>query len=92
MNAILIILVKNNFIKKGEKLEEKVKKVLSNDIKPYLKSHGGDVKLLSVSEDGTVKVKLTGACGGCPMAQMTLKGFVEKALKTKIPEIKKVIT
>jgi Fe-S cluster biogenesis protein NfuA len=92
LNAILIILVKNNFIKKGEKLEEKVKKVLSNDIKPYLKSHGGDVKLLSVSEDGTVKVKLTGACGGCPMAQMTLKGFVEKALKAKIPEIKKVIT
>jgi Fe-S cluster biogenesis protein NfuA len=73
-------------------LEEKVKKVLANDIKPYLKSHGGDVKLLSVSDDGTVKLKLTGACGGCPMAQMTLKGFVEKALKAKIPEINKVIT
>jgi len=73
-------------------LEEKVKKVLANDIKPYLKSHGGDVKLLSVSNDGTVKLQLTGACGGCPMAQMTLKGFVEKALKAKIPEIKKVIT
>lgn len=80
------------FTKKGEILEEKVKKVLTNDIKPYLKSHGGDVKLLSVSDDGTVKIKLTGACGGCPMAQMTLKGFVEKALKAKIPEIKKVIT
>lgn len=73
-------------------MEEKVKKVLANDIKPYLKSHGGDVKLLSVSDDGTVKIKLTGACGGCPMAQMTLKGFVEKALKSKIPEINKVIT
>jgi len=73
-------------------LEEKVKKVLANDIKPYLKSHGGDLKLLSVSDDGTVKLKLTGACGGCPMAQMTLKGFVEKALKAKIPEVKKVIT
>ncbi len=73
-------------------MEEKVKKVLANDIKPYLKSHGGDVKLLSVSNDGTVKLQLTGACGGCPMAQMTLKGFVEKALKAKIPEIKKVIT
>jgi Fe-S cluster biogenesis protein NfuA len=47
---------------------------------------------LSVSDDGTVKLKLTGACGGCPMAQMTLKGFVEKALKAKIPEVKKVIT
>jgi Fe-S cluster biogenesis protein NfuA len=73
-------------------LEEKVKKVLANDVKPYLKSHGGDVKLLSVSDEGTVKLKLTGACGGCPMAQMTLKGFVEKALKAKIPEVKKVIT
>ena len=73
-------------------MEEKVKKVLANDIKPYLKSHGGDVKLLSVSDDGTVKLKLTGACGGCPMAQMTLKGFVEKALKAKIAEVKKVIT
>ena len=73
-------------------MEEKVKKVLANDIKPYLKSHGGDVKLLSVSDDGTVKLKLTGACGGCPMAQMTLKGFVEKALKAKIPEVKRVIT
>lgn len=73
-------------------MEEKVKKVLASDIKPYLRSHGGDVKLVSVSDDGTVKLKLTGACGGCPMAQMTLKGFVEKALKAKIPEIKKVIT
>jgi Fe-S cluster biogenesis protein NfuA len=73
-------------------LEDQVKKVLNKDIKPYLKSHGGDVKLLSVSDEGVVKVKLTGACGGCPMAQMTLKGFVEKALKTKISGVKKVIT
>jgi Fe-S cluster biogenesis protein NfuA len=83
-------------MKKGEKLEEKmeekVKKVIANDIRPYLKSHGGDVKLLSVSDGRVVKLKLTGTCGGCPMAQMTLKGFVEKALKAKIPEVKKVIT
>jgi Fe-S cluster biogenesis protein NfuA len=73
-------------------MEEKVKRVLDRDIKPYLKSHGGDVKLISVSADGTVKLRLTGACGGCPMAQMTLKGFVEKALKAKVPEIKKIVT
>lgn len=73
-------------------MEELVKKVLSRDIRPYIKSHGGDVKLLSVSDNGTVKIKLTGACGGCPMAQMTLKGFVEKALKAKVPGVKKVIT
>ncbi|MEJ2306540.1 MAG: NifU family protein [candidate division WOR-3 bacterium] len=73
-------------------MEEKVKRVLDRDIKPYLKSHGGDIKLISVSADGTVKLRLTGACGGCPMAQMTLKGFVEKALKAKVPEIKKIVT
>ena len=73
-------------------MEEQVKRVLNQDVKPYLKSHGGDVKLLSVSDDGVVKLKLTGACGGCPMAQMTLKGFVEKALKTKIPGVNKVVT
>jgi len=73
-------------------MEEKVKRVLDRDIKPYLKSHGGDVKLISVSADGTVKLRLTGACGGCPMAQMTLKGFVEKVLKAKVPEIKKIVT
>jgi Fe-S cluster biogenesis protein NfuA len=73
-------------------LEEKIKKVLDKEVKPYLKSHGGDVKLLSVSSDGTVKLRLTGACGGCPMAEMTIRGFVEKALKAKVPEVKKVIT
>jgi Fe-S cluster biogenesis protein NfuA len=73
-------------------LEEKIKKILDKEIKPYLKSHGGDVKLLSVSSDGTVKLRLTGACSGCPMAEITMKGFVEKALKARIPEVKKVIT
>ncbi|MEO0293707.1 MAG: NifU family protein [candidate division WOR-3 bacterium] len=73
-------------------MEEKIKRVLEKEIKPYLKSHGGDVKLISVSEDGIVKLKLIGACGGCPMAEMTLRGFVERALKSKVPEIKKVIS
>jgi Fe-S cluster biogenesis protein NfuA len=92
LNNKFIILVKTTLKEKGEVLEEKVKKVLANDIKPYLRSHGGDIKLIGVSDSGTVKLRLTGACGGCPMAQMTLKGFVEKALRAKIPEIKKVIT
>lgn len=72
-------------------MKEEVKKVLKNDVKPVLKSHGGSVKLVSVSEDGVVKVKLTGACAGCPMAQMTLMGVVEKALKNKVSGVKKVV-
>ncbi|MCK4421946.1 NifU family protein [candidate division WOR-3 bacterium] len=70
---------------------EQVKKVLDRDVKPVLKSHGGSVKLISVSEDGVVKVKLTGACHGCPLAQQTLVGFVERTIKAKIPEVKKVV-
>ncbi len=72
-------------------MREKVEKVLDRDVKPLLKSHGGSVKLISVSEDGVVKVALTGACYGCPMARMTLVGLVERTLKAKIPEVKKVI-
>jgi len=70
---------------------EKVKKVLDKDVIPILKTHGGSVKLISVSPDGVVKVKLTGACYGCPLAQQTLVSFVEKTLKSKIPDVKKVI-
>lgn len=73
-------------------MEKKVKEIMKKAIKPMLKSHGGDVKLISVSEDGVVKVKLTGACGGCPMATQTLKGVIEKTLKSKVPGVKKVIT
>jgi len=70
---------------------EQVKKVLDKDVIPILKTHRGSVKLISVSPDGVVKVKLTGACHGCPLAQQTLVGFVEKTLKSKIPDVKKVI-
>ncbi|MGP8154120.1 MAG: NifU family protein, partial [Smithella sp.] len=52
---------------------------------------GGDVELIDVSADGIVKVKLTGACRGCPMSQMTLKMGIEKMIKKQIPDIKEVI-
>ncbi len=68
---------------------EKVKKVLEK-IKPSLQSHGGDVELVEVTDDGVVKVRLTGACGGCPMSQMTLSMGIEKTLKEEIPEVKRV--
>jgi Fe-S cluster biogenesis protein NfuA len=52
---------------------------------------GGDVELLDVSDDGVVRVKLLGACGGCPMAQMTLNMGIERHFKSVVPEIKEVV-
>jgi Fe-S cluster biogenesis protein NfuA len=71
-------------------MNEKVKAAL-DEIRPSLQADGGDVELVSV-KDGTVSVKLTGACGGCPMATMTLKKGIEKILKEKIPEVKEVVS
>ena len=68
-----------------EKVEEALKK-----IRPALKADGGDVELVEV-KDGVVKVKLTGACGGCPMPQMTLKMGIERILKKEVPEVKEVL-
>ncbi len=70
-------------------MRDKVEAVLDK-IRPQLMMDGGNVELVEVN-DGTVKVKLTGACGGCPMASMTLKMGIEKILKQEIPEIKEVI-
>ncbi|MFW6123864.1 MAG: NifU family protein [Acidobacteriota bacterium] len=69
-------------------MRERVESVL-NKIRPSLEADGGNVKLVSV-KNGVVKVKLTGACAGCPMSQMTLKMGIERLLKKEIPEIKSV--
>ena len=58
-----------------------------NQIRPTLQRDGGDVVLIDVTEDGIVKVQLTGACKGCPMSQITLKQGIEKYLKSEIPEV-----
>lgn len=70
-----------------EKIEAALKK-----IRPMLQADGGDIELVDVSKDGVVKVKLTGACGCCPMSQMTLKNAVEQKLKKEVPGIKGVIS
>ncbi len=70
-------------------MKEKVQ-ALINDVRPKLQADGGDIELIDVTGDGIVKVKLLGACGGCPMAQMTLKMGVERYLKSKLPEVQKV--
>ena len=72
-------------------MKEKVENAL-NKIRPSLRADGGDVELIEAGEDGVVKVKLTGACGSCPMSQMTLKMGIEKILKEEIPEVKEVIS
>jgi Fe-S cluster biogenesis protein NfuA len=69
---------------------ENVQQVL-DQIRPALRADGGDVELVEV-KDGIVKVKLAGACGGCPMATMTLKRGIEKLLKDKLPEVKEVVS
>lgn len=70
-------------------MKEKVEAALSR-IKPVLQADGGDVELVEVS-DGVVKVRLTGACAGCPMSTMTLRMGIERVLKEQIPDIKEVV-
>ena len=70
-------------------MKQKVEKALEK-IRPFLQRDGGGVELIDVTEDGVVKVKLLMACAGCPMASVTLKNGLEKAIKQEVPEIKRV--
>jgi Fe-S cluster biogenesis protein NfuA len=72
-------------------LRQRVSEVLEK-IRPALQADGGDVELIDVTEDGIVKVRLKGACAGCPMSQMTLKQGIESTLKQEVPEVKQVIS
>ena len=71
-------------------MEEEVRTLL-NDVRPSLQADGGDVEFVDVTGDGIVKVRLKGACGSCPMAQMTLKMGIEKYLKEKNTGVVEVI-
>jgi Fe-S cluster biogenesis protein NfuA len=70
-------------------MREKVEKALGT-IRPALQRDGGDVEIVDVA-DGVVKLRLTGACGGCPMATMTLKHGVERVIKEEVPEVTEVV-
>ncbi|MBP7230699.1 MAG: NifU family protein [Syntrophaceae bacterium] len=72
-------------------MKEQVQKAIEK-VRPGLQADGGDVELVDVSEDGVVKVKLTGACRGCPMSQMTLKMGIEKIIKQQVPSVKEVVS
>lgn len=74
----------------GGEVKEKVEAALDK-IKPSLQADGGNVELVEVTEDGIVKVRLMGACAGCPMSQMTLKAGIERLLKEEVPEVKEVV-
>lgn len=78
-----------NVIQGGNRVQEKVEKALIK-VRSFLQADGGDVELIEVSDEGVVKVKLTGACSGCPMASMTLKTGIERILKEEVPEVKRV--
>ncbi|RZN62965.1 NifU family protein [Methanonatronarchaeum sp. AMET6-2] len=70
-------------------MKEKVKSLIDQDIRPKLQMDGGDIELVDI-EDKVVKVRLTGACAGCPMSQITLQNTVEQYLKSEVPEIESV--
>ncbi len=70
-------------------MKEQVEAALA-EVRPALQRDGGDVELVEVTEDGVVKVRLQGACQGCPMAQMTLQMGIERMIKAKVPEVKSV--
>ena len=72
-------------------MKDQVEKALEK-IRPALQRDGGDVELVEVGEDGVVKVKLTGACGGCPMSQITLKQGIERVLKQEVASVKEVVS
>jgi Fe-S cluster biogenesis protein NfuA len=79
-----------NAVKEGVIMQDRVKAALDK-VRPNLQADGGDVQFVEV-KDGIVKVKLTGACAGCPMSQMTLKKGIESFLKREIPEVKEVVS
>ena len=72
-------------------IKERVSQALEK-VRPYLQSDGGDIDLVDVTDDGTVKVRLTGACHGCPYSMQTLKAGVEQAIMKEVPEITRVIS
>lgn len=70
-------------------MKEKIQAAIDK-VRPMLQADGGDVELIDVSDDGVVKVRLQGACKGCPMSQMTLKNGIERIIKQEVPEVKSV--
>jgi Fe-S cluster biogenesis protein NfuA len=80
---------KSKKLLKEKKMEERIKEAIE-ELRPHLQADGGDVELVEVTDDGVVKVRLLGACEGCPMREMTLTQGITQFIKKKVPEIKEV--
>ena len=78
-------------MEESRNIKERVLKALER-VRPYLQSDGGDISLVEITDDYTVRVKLQGACHGCPYSLQTLKAGVEQALIQEVPEIKRVVS
>lgn len=76
--------------KVNQEILDKINKAIDS-VRPYLISDGGDVDLIEVTEDLTVKVKLIGACQGCPFSEMTLRAGIEHAIRNEVPDIKELV-
>ncbi len=76
--------------KKENRMEKSKIQASLDVIRPSLQADGGDVELVEITDDGVIKVRLTGACGGCPMSQITLKQGIESYMKQAHPEVKSV--
>jgi len=75
--------------KGADNMREKIQAALDT-VRPQLQADGGDAEIVDVTEDGIVRLRLKGACGGCPMSQMTLKMGIERILKEMVPSVKSV--
>jgi Fe-S cluster biogenesis protein NfuA len=73
----------------NDNLKDRIERALDN-IRPYLKADGGNVRILEISEDNVVRLELEGSCGSCPMSAMTFKGGLEEAILRAVPEITRV--
>jgi Fe-S cluster biogenesis protein NfuA len=71
-------------------MKERIEAAIAK-VRPALQADGGNVELVEVTPEGVVKVRLTGACGGCPMSQMTLKMGIERVIRQEVPEVKEVV-
>ena len=76
--------------KSRQEIEKKINETIQK-VRPYLLADGGDIILKEITEDLTVKVELTGACGSCPFSLFTLKNGVEQAIKKEVPDVKEVV-
>jgi Fe-S cluster biogenesis protein NfuA len=76
-------------LKLNTELHEKVSKAIDG-VRPYLEADGGNIELVDITDEGIVKVRLTGACGHCPMSTMTLRAGVERAIIQEVPSVRRV--